>query len=422
MPDIRNILKRQLASLGRRFQFDAVYIAKGSAWLNGRLIFSTILTFGLSVAFANLLSPEEYGQYKFIISAVTLWGALLLAGANTAVASAVARGAQRTFLASIPLQIRWDLAAALCIAGTGVYYISQGNSGVGIPLLASAILYPASAVLNTYSAYFGGIQDFRRQATYESITSAVYFGTIITALFLGANAGLLAILFFAANAVGHSIGFMRAKRMVDRSTGVEPGALDYAKQLSLVSIPGSLMLQLDNILVFHYLGSVELATYTFAMLGPDKLGSVLKFIPLIALPKYAQRNAEDLRDSVPRRSLQFSALGAMLGVAYALAAPIAFKIFFPQYLAAVPYSQVYALSLVAAGAMLSTSSLMAQGRIRRIAVMQFFLPIVQLVVTYLGIRHFGLAGAIGAKLVADFANYAISAGLHQYQRAPNNPA
>lgn len=412
----------RLRALGQHFNVDAIYLVRSSAWLNGRIIFATILTFTLSVLFANLLSPEEYGQYKFIISAVTLWGALLLAGANTAVASAVARGAQRTFLASIPLQIRWDMGAALCIAGTGVYYIMQGNSSIGIPILAAAITYPASAVLNTYNAYFGGMRNFKSQATYESITSVVYFGTIVTALLLGAHAGLLAVLFFTANAVGHSIGFMRARKMVDRSTKVEPGALDYAKQLTLVSIPASLMLQLDNILVFHYLGSVELAIYSFAMLGPDKIGSLLKTVPVIALPKYAQRSTTELQASIPRRSLQFSALGAVIGIAYALAAPLAFKIFFPQYLAAVPYSQLYALSLVAAGALLPVSSLMAQGRIRRIAVLQFGLPLAQLVITYLGIRHFGLVGAIVAKLIGDFANYALVTVLHQYGYNPNKSA
>lgn len=403
-----------LDSLGHRFELDTSYIARGMAWLNGRIIVSMIVALALSVAFANLLSPEEYGTYRFIISIVSLWGGILLSGANIAVTGAVARGAERTFNASITLQFKWNLAGVICIAGTGVYYLVQGNTNIGYPILAASLIYPISSIFNTYIAYFAGIRDFRNQSIYESIASATYVSVIFIALLLGANAGLLAVLFFLSNLIGHSFGFAKARSKVDPSTPADNTALTFAKQLTLISIPASFILQLDSIIVFHYLGSAGLAIYAFSMLGPDKLSGLLKSVSTLALSKFARRTTNQLRSSMLKRSFQFSIFAACIALAYIVAAPYIFRVFYSQYLDAVRYTQIYALSLVAAGVMLPMSSLFAQSRIRRIAATNFGLPIVQLAIIFLGVRYYGLPGAIAAKLIGDFGQYAFVMVLHQY--------
>ncbi|MCC6405320.1 MAG: oligosaccharide flippase family protein [Candidatus Yanofskybacteria bacterium] len=413
---LRTAISRAIKASSTHLRLDMSYIVRGSFWLNARTVLMLGLTFGLSIAFANLLTPDDYGRYRFIISGVTFWGALLLTGANIAVTRGVARGAERTFLASIPAQLTWNSVATLCIAGTGVFYLVQGDRGLGVAFLAAALVYPLTALLNTYSAYFSGKRDFRSQAFYETLATIIYVGILSTALFLGASAGVLAILFFASYAIGHGIGFIRAYRAANRSSPVDTDAMRYARNLTLVSIPATFMLQLDNILVFHYLGSADLAMYTYAMLGPDKIAGLLRYIPTMAIPKYANRASESLRTSIPLRALQMSIFGAGIALLYFFIAPFVFRFFLPQYISAIPYSRLYALSLVAVGSLLPLSSLLAQARVRRIAVFQFGLPFIQLLATYIGVRFYGLRGAIIAKLIGDFANFALISGLHQYRR------
>ena len=75
-------LQRRIYSLLRRSErftrTDMVYLAKNGSWMVGAHVVSTVLGLGLTIAFANLVTPEVYGQYKYVISVAAIIGALVL--------------------------------------------------------------------------------------------------------------------------------------------------------------------------------------------------------------------------------------------------------------------------------------------------------------------------------------------------------
>jgi O-antigen/teichoic acid export membrane protein len=71
---------------------DMIYLAKGGTWLGIGQAFSLCITLLLSVLFANLISPESYGIYKYILSIAALLALPTLSGMDSAITRTVAQG------------------------------------------------------------------------------------------------------------------------------------------------------------------------------------------------------------------------------------------------------------------------------------------------------------------------------------------
>ena len=73
-------------------QTDNIYLAKNGFWLVLAKLIVTLSSFLTAVAFANLLTPELYGNYKYIITLVGFLSIFTLKGLHTALSQAVTRG------------------------------------------------------------------------------------------------------------------------------------------------------------------------------------------------------------------------------------------------------------------------------------------------------------------------------------------
>jgi hypothetical protein len=77
-----------------------------------------------------------------------------------------------------------------------------------------------------------------------------------------------------------------------------------------------------------------------------------------------------------------------------------FMIFVPAYMSAVPYSQWYALSLASAMGGVLSNALVAHGNVRTLYIFNTVNPTVQILLQAAGILLYGLAGLIGARVLA----------------------
>ena len=88
---IKNRIYRLLRRSERHTKTDMVYLASGGFWLTVGQIISSAATFGLAIAFANLLPKETYGTYKFVLSIAGILTIFTLPGMVTSLTQAVAR-------------------------------------------------------------------------------------------------------------------------------------------------------------------------------------------------------------------------------------------------------------------------------------------------------------------------------------------
>ena len=118
----------------------------------------------LSILFANFVSKDIFGIYKYIISITAIAGVFSLTGMNVAVMRAVAQGFDGIFKKSLIEQFKWSWPQFFFLLSFGAYYLYQNNLTYGLAFLIISIFAPLSGIANTYNAVLYGKKDFRISA------------------------------------------------------------------------------------------------------------------------------------------------------------------------------------------------------------------------------------------------------------------
>lgn len=380
---------------------DMVYLVKNSFWVNANTIVTSIFAFTLSVIFARLIDKEVYGTYQFLISVSGILGALTLTGMNTAVTQAVARGFDGVLSASIKTQTQFAIIPFLAGIGASIYYFIQGNSILSFAIVVIAILLPITNTLNTWYPFLSGKKNFKSIFYYSFIINVIYYSGLITCIIIFPYTFTLICVNFFLLACSNCIVYLLVKRKYPTKGGTEDKAIDYGKKLSLSNILPMIALNIDNIAIFHFFGATHLAIYAFASNIPERLGSLLRPIAMVSFPKFAEKDQREMSKILPRKTLQLFTLALVGGLIYLGIAPLFFKIFFPQYIESVIYSQIYAIAIIIGiTGQLPLTSLLAT-RSKSIYKFNILSPLFSIIAISSLVYFFGIWGAITGKIFSN---------------------
>jgi O-antigen/teichoic acid export membrane protein len=410
--DIRATAVRLLKATEKYTRTDMTYLARAGFWLN----MSTIVTsFGgllLYVVFGHYASKEVYGTYQYLLSFSAIVASFTLTGMNAAVTRSVARGQEGVLVRSVHVQLLWGALIFVLAGVCGCYYLLHGNATLGWGLVLCGIFVPINNALNTYGSFLSGKKDFRRGFSLALWYQIPYYASVALIAFLSGHALLL----FTANLVSQCIGLFIAYRVtlaVYKPNDVQdPEVLRYGAHLSAIGLLGSVVSQMDSILTFHFLGATDLALYSFSTAIPDRIGSLFKFLPMAAFPKFAGRAPRDIRVGLARRLFLGTLVALVLAGLYALIAHFIFALLFPAYLEAVGYSQWYALSLGGVLTGVVVNALTAAGNVRALYGYNIASPLVTLGLEFGGILVYGLDGLIGARIIGSIFSLTLAMFLY----------
>ena len=125
---LRKPLPQKLIDILERFlQTDIRYLTRGSFWITLNQGVQFIAGMLLAIAFANLIEPETYGTYKFILSVAAILSITTLGSMGTAVNQAVARGFEGSLQHALRLKLMVGLLGMLGSLVAALYYYLNGN-------------------------------------------------------------------------------------------------------------------------------------------------------------------------------------------------------------------------------------------------------------------------------------------------------
>jgi O-antigen/teichoic acid export membrane protein len=399
MTNLKHHLTKILHWSEKYTKTDMVYLAQSSFWLQANSIFISLASFLLYVVFGHVLSKEVYGTYQYLLSMGAIVSAFTLTGMSTAVSRAVARGYEGTFRESIRVQLLWGTLPLLGAWAFGGYYLLHGNATLGLGLVLIGIFVPFNTTFNTYASYLTAKKEFKRGFLYSLFINIPYY--LAVALIAFSLPAALALL--TANLISQAIGYYIAHRKTlatYRPNNLQdPDAMSYGRHLSFMNSLNTVIAQIDNVLVFHFLGAASLALYSFATAIPDRLG-FFRTISSAAFPKYITKTHDEIRLFLGRKVLLSIGAALVLAIVYGLIAHPFFALFFPRYLDAVPFSQVYAFIIAMSFGSMFITPLVAHGRVKELYVYNIVPPIIQLTLEIVGIIGWGLWGLIVARVVS----------------------
>jgi O-antigen/teichoic acid export membrane protein len=408
---IRHATIRALRWSEKYTKTDMVYLASVGLWNNLTFVTTTVLALLLSVAFANLLPREVYGNYQYLISISALLNALCLTGMGGAVAQSAARGYEGDLRASVRAQLTWSIIPTLIGLAGAVYYVLQGNEILAIGLVIIALLSPSIGTFTIYNAFLSGKREFKRFFVYGSIVNLIYYTAIFITIYFFKNATVLIFVNLATNLAATAFVYVRMLRVYTPNDRTDPKTIPYGAHLSVMNAFSTIISQLDSVLVFHFLGPVQLVVYSLATMLPERFVGALNFIGTAAFPKFANRTLAELRKSIVPQTMRVVLAGAFGALAYVLAAPLLFQLLFPRYLDVVPYTQMYAFIIILMPANLVSTALQAQRLKAELYVTSFVNPILLIALQLPLLLAYGIMGMLVARLISDAINILIGIAL-----------
>ena len=411
-------IKSRLASLlhwsEKYTKMDMVYLTRGSFWSIAGQVSAALIALSLSVVIARYVPKDVYGQYKYVLAIVSVLSAFSLNGIGTAVLQSVARGFDGALADSFKANLRWSFAIFIGTLALGGYYLVAGNFTLGLGILIGGTVTPFLGSFNLYAPFLSGKKDFARQAWYaDFVTNIIPALALIAVALIAPQPLLLIAAYFVANLAATAFAYWRTARKLHRAAEHDPEMLHYGKHLSLIGILGGIAGNIDQLLLFHFTGATDLAIYNFATGIPDQMKGPLKSLDAMTQARFANREPADIHSSIRNKMFWLFITSIIVIASYILLAPYLYRFLFPTYAVAIPYSQIYAVSLLSMIASPAASYLSAKKKIREQYVRSISISIFQIIIMAFGVIYWGLVGLIIARVITRFFGSCFSFILYE---------
>lgn len=343
---LKVIFYRLLKKSEKFTKTDMIYLIKGGSWLGLGQIVSMSVTLLTSVVFANLLDPELYGNYKYILSITALLSLSTLSGMDSAITQSVARGFDGTLDLGVKTKIKWGFLGSIASLFISIYYFAHENTTLAIGFSITAFFIPFVESLDMYNSLLWGKKLFNIQTKYDIIKKVITFTSIVGIIYLTKNIHIILLTYFLSLMLPTIFFYYKTHRTYKSNNDIDKDDIKYGKNLSAVYIINTILNELDKVLIFQHVGASDLANYTLALAPTDQIKGLMKNINSLAMPQFTKRTFSDIKKNIWNKLLVLFVTTCLMVTIYIFIAPIFFKIFFPKYLSSIILSRILALSLI----------------------------------------------------------------------------
>jgi O-antigen/teichoic acid export membrane protein len=331
-----------------------VYFASGNFWLTTSRVVSIVSGLVLTVAFANLIPPEVFGTYKYVIALLGIFGAFSLNSLGTSVVRTVAQGNKDIIRPLFWKSVTWSIPASLAAGIGSLYYYINGNNELGLALVLIMVTNPFFNSFVVYKSLFVGSGDFKAMALYTIPRTLLSVAVMVAVLVVQKDIYSILLAYFISSLLLGWWMYTATLRkykvasgpLSDETKGKVEETMKYGKDLSALGIIVQVMSYADQFILWHFVGPLQLAIYSFAQAPVREIRNFSEnFFPII-FPKYATKSMEDVKKSMGLRIGQMFLVSLFICIAYIIAAPFIFKLLFPKYITSVLASQVLALAIL----------------------------------------------------------------------------
>src|SRR3989344_670524 len=325
---------------------DMIYLTKGGFWLTFGSGISTLISLILSLVFANFIPKETYGLYKYTLSILAILAIPTLTGMNTAVTQAIAKEHDGIFFPALKIKIKWGIFGFIGGILLSLYYYSQQNYDLSLILAIASLFLPFMDSFSLYNSILAGKKLFKTSIKYNTIIQIIATLFIIFSIFIFKEALYIVIAYLLSYTILRFIFLKISTKKFIKNDIQDDKSINLGKHLSFIGILSAISLNLDSILIWHYLGPASVAIYSFALAPINPIKSLYKSILNISIPKIAIQEKKLIKKTLPQKVLKSIFIISIPTILYIFALPYLFDIFFPQYVESVKYAQLIALSLL----------------------------------------------------------------------------
>lgn len=405
-----------LRKLERYTKTDMVYLTRGGFWSLSAQGVGALASFFVVLFLANVLTKESLGQYRYILSLLSLLSIFTLPGISLSLIRSVAKGNSVDLPAIAKAKFRFGLlgsAAALILAA---YYFYNGNLMLTYGLLLSAIFFPFLETFFVYTFYFRGKQDFKTPAIYESISRLFQAVVILLTAYLTRNILVILAAFLIGQIIARLFFYkktLRDEQLLHATKGLDESQSDdtiqYGKSISAISIFTTITNNMDILIVGHFLGPAMLAIYYVALSIPKNIVLIFNIFPRLAFPKFSVKVWNSHEYAKILRKLGIMCIVLLVpALIYLVCVPVVLPLFFKAYDSSVAAASILSLLIVASPLNAMVGQILYSRKfIKKTMVMEAISFGIFIAVFMLTYKTWGASGAATALVASEIVTFGV---------------
>jgi len=407
---LKNKVNKFIAFGSQFLGVDLHYFTKGSFWLSLNQFTSIPVGFILSLMYANLISKQLYGQFTYVLSFVSLFSMFAYPAMDMIIAPSAAKDKDGIFRQAILKTLPWGLVSGLMFLPLIIFYlIKPSQDWLIIAAFAACLLItPIIYSFRFWGSFLVGKKQFKKYFYFSIFGNLLNLIAMATVLIFSKNLLLLVVISLSVQSLTQLIPSIYILSQVHKPKGSAKFS-SFARKTNLVRTLSVFAIYLDKIIIGKFLGFEAIAVYSFAEVMPQYIKGVFKNIITTSVPKLANLNKKEISKNFLKKMLPFSILAVSVIVAYIIASPFNFHVFFPRYNDAVFLSQLYAASMIfGIPALLLSHLFQNQIATNAVNVINIVKSIISIILVVVFLILWGLMGVILARLMTQLIALAMS--------------
>lgn len=377
--------------------------AKGWVWLMSGQTAGVATALLLAIGYAHFLSKESYGTYKYALSIFNTLGVLAMPGMDTAAQRGVARGKEGIFWHTFKKRIQGGLLAGAISLSIGVYYITHDHTTLAAIFIAAAPFLVFIDSLTHYNSLLMGRQQFKHLTIYGIVLQVVASFIIFATVVLTENALFVVLSYLAGYTAIRALILLHLVRTAPPNKLADKSEIAYGTHMTVINFLGIGSSNLDAILLWHFLGPVPLAVYSFAQAASDQLRKAFKLITTaMAFPRFAAQDKEVLKKTLGRKILLVHLATVPMAILFIFLIPFLYHWVFPAYVDSIPYAQAMVGLLAFSPVRFYSTALSAHASTKALYTLGITQSILQTILYLMMIPLFGIWGVILAVAIQQF--------------------
>ena len=387
---------------------DMIYLASGTFWLQIARGGSMLLSLASSIIFANILLPETYGNYRYILSIFSYLTIFTLAGMDNVIVTAAAQKENKTILTAIKEKIKYGYGGLVVGLAIAAYYLFNQNTQLAGAVLITSLFIPFFDPLFSFMSILNGHKDYKLQTKYGLIIRFVATTALIATVYISKNILVIIAVYFLSNFIPRMIFYKKVITPIAADPiGTEEetkNRISFGKHLSLMGVIGQISVYLDQILVYHFNNAAVLAGYYLSMMPFKQIQTLVNSVNVLALPKFSQNSLESIKKNLLKKIVKMYAIIIPTIAIYFLLADFVFQKIYPKYMDSVFLSKIFILQLLYFPLTLLSTAFTAHGKQKELYIGTTSYAIVRVALILLLTPKFGIYGAAAAILITGASN------------------
>lgn len=357
----------------------------------------------LTIAFTNLLTPEQFGTYKYVIAAAGFIGTFSLNGLSTAATRAIAQGRWNVIPALVRTGVLWSLPGSIGALSASAYYFAHANSDLGFAFLFIAITNSIGIGIGSLKGAWQAAGEYRVGMLSGIPKIFVPFLAILLTIIVTKNVVWILFVYFFSNIL-LSLGgyyFMLWWFNVKGSPQEVAETIRYGKQMTVLGFFQIASGQIDQLLLFHFVGPAQLAIYALALSPVEEAQNLLNNFLTVFFRKIANKTKHEVHETLPLRLRQMFIASIALTVIYIVLIPFLFTYIFPKYEASILVSQILALTILLLPKGVIDTYFLSHAEVGKRSRVILISQMIEFALFFILIPLFGLWGAVAATLASE---------------------